>query len=228
MKRKFNHIISLGSFCGVAMELEKKGLRPASYPFDWLIDDEFDKVLALMENNFKDFLDSASMSRENRPDVYFNSKVNIHFYHDFNAIDPLESQIPIQQKKYGRRIKRLYDDIRQPTLFIRYCKTSEDEAFINNNKEEILKFLQSYNPENQILYIMSSQTGNSMSIDSSGSGICLIRQPKNDFVRNWIDVVPGLRHHLYSVTGLSRFEILKNIFLCYKKKIVRKIIYCNP
>lgn len=205
------------------MELEKKGLRPASYPFDWLIDDEFDKVLALMENNFKDFLDSASMSRENRPDVYFNSKVNIHFYHDFNAIDPLESQIPIQQKKYGRRIKRLYDDIRQPTLFIRYCKTSEDEAFINNNKEEILKFLQSYNPENQILYIMSSQTGNSMSIDSSGSGICLIRQPKNDFVRNWIDVVPGLRHHLYSVTGLSRFEILKNIFLCYKKKIVRKM-----
>ena len=223
MKRKFNHIISLGSFCGVAMELEKKGLRPASYPFDWLIDDEFDKVLALMENNFKDFLDSASMSRENRPDVYFNSKVNIHFYHDFNAIDPLESQIPIQQKKYGRRIKRLYDDIRQPTLFIRYCKTSEDEAFINNNKEEILKFLQSYNPENQILYIMSSQTGNSMSIDSSGSGICLIRQPKNDFVRNWIDVVPGLRHHLYSVTGLSRFEILKNIFHCYKKKIVRKM-----
>lgn len=223
MKRQFNHIISLGSFCSVAMELEKKGLRPASYPFDWLIDDELEKVLALMENNFRDFLDSASMSRENRPDVYFNSKVNIHFYHDFNAIDPLESQIPIQQKKYDRRIKRLYDDIRQPTLFIRYCKTSEDEAYINKNKEEILKFLQSYNPENQILYIMSSQTGNSMSIDSSGSGICLIRQPENDFVRNWIDAVPGLRRHLYSVTGLSCFDILKNIFICYKKKIVRKI-----
>ena len=223
MKRKFNHIISLGSFCSVAMELEKKGLRPASYPFDWLIDDEFDKVLALIENNFKDFLDPASMSRENRPEVYFNSKINVHFYHDFNAIDSLESQISVQQKKYDRRIKRLYEDIRQPTLFIRYCKTPEDEAYINNHTEEILKFLQSYNPENQILYIMSSQTGNSMSIDSSGSGICMIRQPKNDFVRNWIDVVPGLRHHLYSVTGLSRFEILKNIFLCYKKKIVRKI-----
>ena len=101
---------------------------------------------------------------------------------------------------------------------------NEDEAYINNHKEEILKFLQSYNPENQILYIMSSQTKNSMSIDSSGSGICLIRQPKNDFVRNWIDVVPGLRRHLYSVTKLSFFDILKNICICYKKKIIRKIL----
>ena len=104
MKRKYTHIISLGSFCSVAMELEKKGLRPASYPFDWLIDDEFDKVLALIENNFKDFLDPASMSRENRPEVYFNSKINVHFYHDFNAIDSLESQISVQQKKYDRSI----------------------------------------------------------------------------------------------------------------------------
>lgn len=33
----FKHIISLGHFCGVAQELERLGLRDASYPFEWLI-----------------------------------------------------------------------------------------------------------------------------------------------------------------------------------------------
>lgn len=220
---KYNHIISLGSFCSVAMELEKRGLRPASYPFDWLIADELETILQLIENNFKDFLDYPSMYQENNPNVYFNDKINAHFYHDFNAFEPLESQILVQQKKYDRRIKRFYDDIRQPTLFIRYCKTPEDEAYIKNNKSRILSFLKSFNPDNQIIYVMSSKEGNSMNFDESGTAICLIRQPENDFVRNWIDAVPGLRRHLYSVSGLSCVEILKNIYICYRKKILKRL-----
>lgn len=35
--RKFKHYISLGFFCAPAMELEKRGLRNESLPFDWLI-----------------------------------------------------------------------------------------------------------------------------------------------------------------------------------------------
>lgn len=35
----YKHVISLGFFCSVALELERKGLRDASYPFDWLISD---------------------------------------------------------------------------------------------------------------------------------------------------------------------------------------------
>ena len=220
---KYEHIISLGSFCSVAMELEKKGLRTASYPFDWLIVDELESVLRLIENNFTDFLDASSMSREHRPNVYYNEKINAHFYHDFNGYDPLESQITEQQKKYDRRIKRFYDDIQQPTLFVRYCKTPEDETYIRKNKEKILKYLQSFNPENQILYIMSSDQGNSMHIEESGSGVCLIKQPENDFVRKWIDAVPGLQKYLYSVSNLGRMEILKNIYICYKKKIIKRL-----
>ena len=56
MKRKFSNIVSLGSFCSVAMELEKKGLRGASYPFDWLISDSFECVISEIENGFGDFL----------------------------------------------------------------------------------------------------------------------------------------------------------------------------
>ena len=32
-------MVSLGGFCSVAEEIEKLGLRSASYPFDWILTD---------------------------------------------------------------------------------------------------------------------------------------------------------------------------------------------
>lgn len=224
MNKKFDNIISLGSFCSVAMELEKRGLRCASYPFDWLITDRLEAVIDLIGNNFNDFLSCPQMCREGRPDVYFNRKTSSHFYHDFNPHDPLEEQIPQLQKKYDRRISRFYSDIRKPTLFIRYCIRPYDEEYVRNNRESIAVFLKSFNPENRILYIMSSGDSNRMIPDESGDGtVCLIRQPENDFVRDWIGAVPGLGRYLYSVSRLSRREILRNIFICYRKKVMKKL-----
>lgn len=51
----YKHVISLGFFCSVALELERKGVRDASYPFDWLISD-FQGVIKVIENRFYDFL----------------------------------------------------------------------------------------------------------------------------------------------------------------------------
>lgn len=223
MGRTYSHIISLGSFCSVAMELEKKGLRAASYPFDWVIGDDFESVIGLIDSHFEDFLEVSYLSREHRPDVYFNSRRHIHFYHDFNASDSLERQIPDVRRKYDRRIERFYDAIRQPTLFVRYCIRPKDEEFVRNNRESILKFLRSFNPDNAILYILSSDSDNRMILDESGCGECFIRQPENDFVRKWIDAVPGLAKYLYSVSTLRRSEIARNIFLCYKKKVIKKL-----
>ena len=36
MKDTYDSIISLGGFCGAAMQLRARGLRPCSMPFDWL------------------------------------------------------------------------------------------------------------------------------------------------------------------------------------------------
>lgn len=85
MEKRFEHIISLGSFCSVAMELEKKGLRAASYPFDWMISDSLEEILHLMENGFRDFLNPSFLHCEHRRDVCFNEKTRMHFYHDFNG-----------------------------------------------------------------------------------------------------------------------------------------------
>lgn len=53
--KEYSHFISLGCFCGVAEELERLGLRDASYPFDWLIG-PYDSYIKLINSNFDDFL----------------------------------------------------------------------------------------------------------------------------------------------------------------------------
>lgn len=222
MKQKFSNIVSLGSFCSVAMELEKKGLRGASYPFDWLISDSFECVISEIENGFGDFLNLEFLKREHRPDVCGNTKTRMHFYHDFNVSSSIEEQIPVLQEKYSRRIQRFYSDISQPTLFVRYCIFPEDEQYVMQNRQKIIQILQSFNPANRILYVMSTDKSNSLTKQDDG-WIALMKQPQNDYIKNWIDTVPGLSGLLYSVSSYSAFRILKNIFICYKKKILRKL-----
>lgn len=38
-EKKYDHIISLGGFCGAAAQLRARGLRPCSYPLDWVFMD---------------------------------------------------------------------------------------------------------------------------------------------------------------------------------------------
>lgn len=53
----YKHVISLGYFCSVALELERIGLRNTAYPFDWCISD-FSGVIEAIENGFSEWLDS--------------------------------------------------------------------------------------------------------------------------------------------------------------------------
>ena len=222
MKQKFTNIISLGSFCSVAMELEKKGLRGASYPFDWLISDSFECVMHEIENGFCDFLDLQSLQREHRPDVCGNTKTRMHFYHDFSAAGSIEEQLPALQEKYARRIRRFYSDITRPTLFVRYCIFPEDEQYVMQNRAQIQRILQSYNPANRIIYVMSTDKAPSLTPESDG-WMALLKQPQNDYIKNWIDTVPGLSRLLYKLSSYSFFRIIRNIFICYRKKILRKL-----
>lgn len=163
------HYISLGYFCSVAMELEKMGLRSESSPFDWLISD-FNGVLCSIESRFEDFLNPAFLSQNkiNRSH-YKNTKLNLQFFHDFNPYTPLQEQLPAVQDKYNRRIRRFYDTIAEPTLFIRYisdipgsCNGSDEIQWIEENYAFIISLLKSFNEQNDILFIandgVSSQT----------------------------------------------------------------------
>lgn len=136
------------------MELERKGLRTASYPFDWMISDSFEKILKLLDNNFEDFLDEESLYQEEIPNYYYNYRTGVHFYHDFDAYTPLRDQMKTVRKKYDRRIKRLYDDIKEPSLFIRYCLNEKEVEWIQNNLTSIVSQVKQYNRDNNVVFIV--------------------------------------------------------------------------
>lgn len=48
MEHRFNRVISLGWFCGPAMNIKEMGYRDASYPFDWLLTHEYSGIIELL------------------------------------------------------------------------------------------------------------------------------------------------------------------------------------
>ena len=162
--KHFDNIISLGYFCSVALELERLGMRSTSSPFDWSIS-SFEGVIAAIGNRFDGFLDydlllQSTTDRKH----YFNSRLGIWFYHDFDEYHSLKKQLGAVADKYRRRIDRFYEDISRPTLFIRYISDevidqdgkSEELAYIEHHYEEIVSLLRSFNEKNEIIFLANT------------------------------------------------------------------------
>lgn len=173
---KFEHVVSLGYFCSVSLELDKVGLRNSSGPFDWLISD-FKGVINCVDNNFEDFLNYDNlMQYESIPNYYYDSKYKMHFYHDFNDFEPLFRQLPSVTKKYVRRISRFYKHIKVPTLFVRYIENAEELLYIENKLTEIIGILKKSCDSNEILFISNDD------LSSSKIKIFYVQKDENDIV----------------------------------------------
>ncbi|MBQ8945903.1 MAG: hypothetical protein IJ058_03725 [Lachnospiraceae bacterium] len=164
-EKNYKNYISLGYFCSVAMELERIGLRSASYPFDWLVTPEFSHVLEMIETGFSGFLDKDRLSlKQGTSKIYVNSATGFSFVHDFDDKRSLSEQLASVDDKFRRRIDRFYRDIEKPTMFIRYISDetylpdgrSEDIGWIEDNYAHILDVIRSYNSENDIIWIANS------------------------------------------------------------------------
>ena len=134
---RYERIISLGFFCGVAQELERYGFRDCSLPFDWVISN-FKSINQLIDNRFEDLFGANNLSRDhNYPYIVKHKGYKFDFYHDFKIETPIQDQLTIVGKKYARRINRfyqlLYSD--EPILFIKYMDDSDTatdiDQFIN-------------------------------------------------------------------------------------------------
>ena len=92
----YKHVISLGWFCSVAEELERFGLRSASYPFDWILSD-WETVKAMTEGSFSDFLapDKLGQDEKTRNMYHHRERKCLVYVHD---IDPYED--------YGRQVEK--------------------------------------------------------------------------------------------------------------------------
>jgi len=132
-------IISLGSSCSVAFNLEKTNLKQESLPFDWIRSSRFSSVNKMLNENFKELWkldnynylrtsDKFFIKKDNQKNqfiktrIYQNINYQINFYHDFP--DNIDFMISFQEfkKKYQRRCCR----------FINFLKSNNSIIFIRD------------------------------------------------------------------------------------------------
>lgn len=149
----FEHYISLGHCCYVAIELEKLGLRDSSMPFDWLRI-RWKGIERSFNTRFDGYLDYDSLyQKTNELHVYKNIEYGVGFVHDFVSYKSLKSQIAKVQEKYKRRIDRFFEHITSPTLFIRYCWDYDELVYVAEHYDDIEKMIKRYNNANEIVFI---------------------------------------------------------------------------
>lgn len=230
------NIVSLGYFCGIAQELERTGYRSYSLPFDWLITRDLPNILNIIANNFEYFLVNENLYQEDVPSHYFDPINKIHFFHDFAPTLPLDNQIDLVISKYQKRIIRLYDSIKKPTLFIRYCTGLDELTWIAEHQDFIKSVIKKYNTNNDILYIysvcipegLSCKLENAVYVDPSPDDVvsrqCFTREVLlfiNDHVcfNKWKKLRNIMRYKLNEQKKKYRFRKRKIISLFYKNEM---------
>lgn len=183
---KYKNIISLGSFCSVAMEIDRINRRSGSYPFDWCIS-EWEGVMHLVENHFSDFLNKDDLKQSKIDPSHYVNKYGIQFFHDFNAYEKLETQLPKIYSKYERRIDGFYKRIAEPTIFIRYIHDQAEADYICDHEDDILRLFKQYNIENKILWVANTD------INVSNIKCYFVEKDIDDTVaRGFLDKCPEL------------------------------------
>lgn len=221
---RYKNIVSLGFFCGPSQELERIGLRSFSLPFDWLITEDFQVVLSLIETHFEGFLNEENLEQEIgvNPKYYYDTRQKIHFYHDFSASVELRNQLPMVKQKYGRRIERFYKIISEPCLFIRYCFSKEEYCWVCEHIEQIRTSLKRYDKYNEIIFVCNQEDVNS--IDKGEILAFSLPRDENDFVsRRFIKGSKALRHFIETNVYIGVCQRIENYFRYYKQHIYRKI-----
>lgn len=215
----FANIISLGYFCGPALELEKVGLRSHSYPFDWLISD-FEEILSCIENGFKNFLTYENLYQyKNIKYYYYDKKYKMHFYHDFDEFRPLKIQLEDVKEKYNRRIERFYKDITKPTLFIRYVKDQHELDYITQNYESVIELLKKYHGDNNLLLIANDDLVN------VNQEVYFVSKDANDVVaRRFLEKNDDLKKYLNSAEVFDELERKRNLAWYKCKEDQKKIV----
>lgn len=215
---KYKHIISLGSFCSPALEIERFGFRDFSYPFDWVLSKSFMSVLKLIQTNFEDFIPDELYQVEDARYIYVNKKMNIWFVHDFDEWSPLCEQIEVVRDKYARRIQRFNEAIRQETIFLRYIENNDELNYVNENYSSIRNYLRTYNKENEIIFIANFDLKRTNDFEIP---IYYVYKDIDDSVaRSFLNQLPQLVEMLYECYYSK--EAIKNNSNFYKKKIKKK------
>lgn len=223
LKQKSNSydlIISLGAACSCTQALRACELQNFSYPFDWVCGTKFIDRISILTNEFKDWFnieDLEFMEYCELRDIYHNKKTGMIFNHDFPRYSVLETDYKKVQKKYNRRIKRLFRLIQKSNriLFV-YIDTPDNIDKLQDNSV----LVNGYNLLNQnypskdinLLYLNCGQEPfHEEQITNKILKITFDYKSTDDKAYKW-DVNTDLLEELF-----SRYELNNKDFFKFKK-----------
>lgn len=130
--------IGVGRDCQVAEVLKAFSLRNASYPFDWFVSRDFNKVIMAIEEDFEFFLDPDYLLYRTGYVYIENTRYNFLYNHFFPTnnwivIPDWKDYLPEVQVTQNRRIKRFQDllNSNDTVVFIRtHCLPQEADNFV--------------------------------------------------------------------------------------------------
>ncbi len=156
MAVKYQHILSLGKSCSIAIGLSRLGLREHSGPFDW-IGSELAVNIEMIKTGFADFLNPDNLVHRYHPlnnGQYFDKKYNFAYFHDFDPHQdaaPLCEQIDKVKAKYQRRIDYFMNALREGALVI-YLTDEYEAPYAIKHLQEIKDYLKTFHPNNDIMF----------------------------------------------------------------------------
>lgn len=194
MEYRFNRVISLGWFCGPAMNIKEMGYRDASYPFDWLLTHEYSGIIELLSNRgVYRFANEELLQYSGEPGKWYSNRYVISLFHDFNPYEKVKDQISKVNRKYERRFARLYNVITEPTLFVRYIKDAEEAYYISSQYDRILDTIKCYNSENNIVYVGNDDIREYCHFPN----VLFVKPDDNDYVaRHFLKQAPELEEFI--------------------------------
>ena len=197
----------IGGSCCSASQLKARNKRYSSLPFDWLAHVKLNLALDFLLNNFEGFLirNQLAFVKREKHEAHFKMPNGIVFKHDFKS-DNLED-FPKVEKKYQRRIKRLYQKINhaRSLLFVHFDYDKPQKEIL----VEACKRLRSYYPDKKIklLYVV----------------MCGVKSGYQ-IVEDNPDYELALLEHDDNASWVGRMDLIKEIFAPYTLSLKSKLI----
>ena len=184
--------------------------------------------MSLLKNDFEDFLEERYLNLDNKElkDTYIvkNIKYDIKFFHDFKKNYTVQEQLNEVKEKYNRRIKRLYENIKKTTLFIRYIKDEDELSYVIYNMRKIKEFLRNFNVNNDIIFICNSD----LYKEELNDNIYWVKKDNNDSVnRHFLRKLKTLKKFIKENVEYNRMQRIRHIILYKKEEMYKKTILKN-
>lgn len=236
-KEKFDFVCSLGGNCMAASQLQQRGLRFFSLPFDWLYIKQNEIVLynliECFKNNFANFMTKNNMRFVPQKEFPENGHTDRIFYQDmatkyyflnhFNKELDVDNEFEKVKEKIDRRIKRFlcYVNNSSRILFI-----LTHEYYIDNQPYiDLYNFLKEFYPDKEIHIKVVQFNTNVPSFEYDNKKLTIVRIERK--CNNYDFVKTNIEWQFLDNIEINLPELSKNRFSVLKIKKIKKGILCS-